>query len=82
MNDQGSETAEKENEKSLANKLKDMEIHDINDRIQDCSSEKNSLRCKKRQPDNLMSLEDKSVNKTSTLSEKLKLKKNTQRFWR
>ena len=40
MNKQGSKATQKENETSPENKLKNMEICDLNGRIQDGSSEK------------------------------------------
>lgn len=83
MNNQGNKGFQKEN--APENKLRDIEIHDLNDRIQHCSSEKkkNSTRCKKTQIDNLMSSGKKiSVNKISTSPKILNIKKEPkQKFW-
>ena len=72
MNKQGSKATQKENETSPENKRKNMEICDLNGRIQDGSSEKKK-RCKKIQILNVMSPENKSRIKTNTLPNSLKL---------
>lgn len=68
VNNQGNEIAQKENEKSSENNLKHMEDYDLNVRIQDCSSEKNSRRYKKtKKGRSSMTSGIKSTNKKGVL---------------
>lgn len=73
MNNQDNKTAQKEN--APENKLRDMEISDLNHRIQHCSSEKKLNKMQENTDRQFNGGGKKPVNKLDTLPKRLNIKK-------